>query len=127
MTDIPGVEAGTFSRRLDETLFGALPVRVKRPMKRMVSRAFDLVEKGVSATAGRVADVVILGDADAAARARPRTPQKDRFYDAIDFEEAAAEAGLAGACPAHESSGATGPAARGAPGAAAQSSPKRLR
>ena len=76
VTDIPGVEAGTFARRLDETVFRALPPRTKGVLKRGVSRAFDLLEQGVAATAGRVTDAVIMGDepAGGAAGGRPRTP-----------------------------------------------------
>jgi len=62
VTDVPGVEAGTVARRLDETVFRALPPRTKRLLKRGVSRAFDLVEQGVAATAGRVTGAVIMGE-----------------------------------------------------------------
>ena len=65
VTDVPGVEAGSFARRLDETVFRLLPGPVKTFLKRAVTTAFDVVEKGVAATAGRVADAVIVGDADA--------------------------------------------------------------
>ena len=72
VTDVPGVEAGTFARRLDETVFRALPPHTKRVLKRGVSRAFDLVEQGVAATAGRVTATVIMGE-EAPARAARRS------------------------------------------------------
>jgi len=65
VTDVPGVEAGSFAMRLDETVFRLLPSAVKTFLKRAVTTTFDVIEKGVAATAGRVADAVIVGDADA--------------------------------------------------------------
>ena len=65
VTDVPGVEAGSFARRLDETVFRLLPGPLKTFLKRAVTTTFDVIEQGVAATAGRVADAVIVGDADA--------------------------------------------------------------
>lgn len=85
VTDVPGVDTGTFARRIDESLLRVLPVRLKRALTRAVAAAADFVEAAVDRTAGRV----ILGDADGGAAARRvarRDSEADRFYDVIEVE-----------------------------------------
>lgn len=120
VTDVPGVDAGSFARRLDETVFRLLPSPVKAFLKRAVTTAFDVIEKGVAATAGRVADAVIVGDADAI---NPRASLAGGVRGAWRRSEAGsrderkaaagADAGAAGGGP--PSSSISSPPARGPP------------
>jgi hypothetical protein len=57
--DIPGVSYGTPLHRLDATVLAVLPGAVKNPAKRYIGRAVSLGEKGVQATAGKLANTLI--------------------------------------------------------------------
>lgn len=57
--DIPGVQYGTPMHRLDQTLLRVLPGSLKDPVKHAVGRTVQLGEKGISATAGKLANTLI--------------------------------------------------------------------
>ena len=57
--DIPGVAYGTPLHRLDTTVLAALPAAVKDPVKRTIGKVVSVGEKGVSATAGKLANTLV--------------------------------------------------------------------
>jgi len=72
--DIPGVSYGTPLHRLDATVLAVLPGAVKNPAKRYIGRAVSLGEKGMQATAGKLANTLITTRCGPPAARRWRGP-----------------------------------------------------
>ncbi|CAK0785988.1 hypothetical protein CVIRNUC_009201 [Coccomyxa viridis] len=75
--DIPGVYYGTMLHRLDAFVLKWLPNAIKKPLKKTVSTAVNVGNKGLQATAGRVTNTLVGRD-------KPQEPEKagDTFFDA---------------------------------------------
>lgn len=57
--DIPGVTYGTPLHRLDNTVLAVLPNAVKDPVKHAIGKVVSVGEKGVSATASKLANTLV--------------------------------------------------------------------
>ncbi|KAK9840790.1 hypothetical protein WJX81_004889 [Elliptochloris bilobata] len=79
--DIPGVQYGTPLHRLDSTVLAVLPDAVKAPIKRAIGKAVEIGEKGVHATAGKLANTLVTTRSHAASGVQRTATGGERFYD----------------------------------------------